>query len=302
MKNETIGVLYGGLSKEREISLKTGRAIAEALRRKGHAVTEIDVDRDVARKITEAKIDRAFLCLHGRYGEDGSLQGLLEILGIPYTGSGVLGSSIAMDKEMTKRLVSQIGVRIAQGQVLLRDAGGSRSSSPLPFPVIVKPNREGSTIGMSIVRREEEWTRALEHAFQCDAEVLVEELIVGTEVTVGVLNGKALPPLEVVPKSGFYDFQSKYTKGMTDYILPARISEKSSEEVKRLSENVYQALKLSGVARMDYILRSDEAFFLEANTIPGMTETSLVPKMAAAAGISFEELCESILKGASLKT
>ncbi|MBI3540814.1 MAG: ATP-grasp domain-containing protein, partial [Deltaproteobacteria bacterium] len=179
---------------------------------------------------------------------------------------------------------------------------GGRSAAPLPLPVIVKPNSEGSTIGMSIVKKPEDWKPALEEASKHDAVILIEQFITGTEVTVAVLDGKALPVLEIVPKGGFYDYSSKYTKGMTEYIVPARIEEKVSARLKKLSEKIFSQLKLSGVARMDYIIdASGQEWFLEVNTIPGMTETSLVPKAAAATGITFETLCEQILKGASLK-
>lgn len=301
----------GGLSREREISLRSGKAVAQALRSRGYQIVEIDVGRDVARKLISEKVEIAFIVLHGRYGEDGAIQGLLEILGIPYTGSGVLGSSVGLDKELTKRLAASEGVRTPQWCIVsattaLADSSAKPASAVvagLPVPFIIKPNREGSTIGMSIVRRQEEFSEALRKAADCDETILIEQFITGREVTVSVIDGQTLPVLEIVPKSGFYDFASKYTKGMTEYIVPAPISEKVQSEVSRATEKVYSLLKLSGVARADFIIdANDQSYFLEINTIPGMTETSLVPKSAAAAGVSFEELCERILKGASLKS
>ncbi len=292
-----IGVLMGGLSREREVSLRTGAAISKALKGLGYTVVEIDVGRDVATVLAREKVEVAFIALHGRYGEDGCIQGLLEVLGIPYTGTGVLASAICLDKDLTKRLVAPLGIPLPRWSMIRR--GEAVVASPLPLPVIVKPNQEGSTIGMTIVRLAGDFLPALQTALAHDGKVLVEEFITGTEVTVAVLDGRALPPLEIVPKSGTYDYQSKYTKGMTDYIVPARISEDMTQKVCAFSEAVFRHLELAGVARMDFMI-SDRPYFLEVNTVPGMTETSLVPKMAAAAGIGFERLCETILGSASL--
>jgi D-alanine-D-alanine ligase len=221
-------------------------------------------------------------------------------MGIAYTGSGPLASAICMDKELTKKiLVSEMGDDLTTPvwKMVNRADVEAIRESPLPLPVIVKPNREGSTLGIAIVREEKAFKPALEEAAKFDGTILVEEFIAGTEVTVAVVNGKALPVLEIVPKSGFYDFTSKYTKGMTEYIVPARIPDAMRDRLQRTSETIWKVMNLSGFARMDFI----GEYFLEVNTIPGMTDTSLVPKAAAAAGISFEELCEQILKEASLK-
>jgi D-alanine-D-alanine ligase len=303
-KNKKIAVLLGGLSKEREVSLRSGAAVAKALKSRGHDVTEIDVGRDLPEKLKSSGAEAAFLALHGRYGEDGTVQGLLEVMGIPYTGAGPLASALCMDKVLTKKvLVSEMGASILTPawKVAKRDTVGAIHESPLPLPVVVKPNREGSTIGISIVREEKNFKAALEEALKLDETVLIEEFIEGMETTVSVLNGRALPVIEIVPKSGFYDFTSKYTKGLTDYIVPARIEDKVRDRLQKTSGAIWKVLDLAGFARMDFILRGDGAYFLEVNTIPGMTETSLVPKAAAAAGISFEDLCEDVLKGASLK-
>ncbi len=301
LKKKKIGILMGGISKEREISLRSGRAIAAALRNKGYQVTEIDTAQDVWGTLRE-KIDVAFLALHGRYGEDGTIQGLLEILKIPYTGSGVLASAIAMDKDLTKKLVL-IGMPddIHTPEWVTVTQKENVKKSPMVLPVIVKPSREGSTIGMTIVKEEKDFKAALDLALSHDDQVLVEKFVTGTEVTVGVLDGKALPVLEIVPKSGTYDFASKYTKGMTEYIVPARIPKIVSTSLMQLAQKVFSLLQLSGCARMDFIISQNISYFLEVNTIPGMTETSLVPKAAQAAGLSFEDVCEKILETAALK-
>ena len=321
-KQKKIGVLLGGMSREREISLRTGHAVANALKSLGYQVQELDVDRGIAQRVHESQIEVAFLCLHGRYGEDGAIQGMLEVMGIPYTGSGVLASAMAMDKNLTKKMAASVGVRVPDWQVIRRDVGANlvfapgRSQSPLPLPVIVKPNREGSTIGMAIVRKAEEFAPAVTAGLGFDESVLVESFITGREVTVAMLEQAdavgvgagaygntplQLPILEVIPKGGFYDFSSKYTKGMTEYQVPAKIAAPVAEEIGQASQKVWQALNLRGVARADFMIDAQgKSYFLEVNTIPGMTETSLVPKAAAAVGISFEALCERILTSVSL--
>lgn len=300
IKNKRIGVLMGGLSREREISLRSGRAVAAALKSRGYAVAEIDVGRDVAAKLAQEKIELAVILLHGRWGEDGTLQGMLEVMGIPYSGSSPLASAMAMNKDLTKRVVVQAGIKTPLWKAVRSEERASCSESPFPLPVIVKPNREGSTLGCSIVRRSSEWHPALQQAAEHDDLILVEEYIEGTEVTVGLIDGKALPVLEIVPKSGFYDYHSKYTQGVTEYIVPARIPEPSRQEVAKLGERIFALLGMAGVARADFMWR-ESPYFLEINSVPGMTETSLVPKAAQAAGISFAELCERMVKGASLK-
>ena len=307
-KGEKIGVLLGGVSKERDVSLRSGAAVAKALRSVGYDVVEIDVSvgAEGVQKILDAKMDVAFIALHGRLGEDGAIQGLLETLRIPYTGSGVLASSLAMDKDFTKKLLQTEGVQTPFWFVATPANQELIVSEVKKFPVIVKPAQEGSTIGMSIVKEKSELSAALKKAFEYDEKVLVEQYIQGIEVTVSVLAGQVLPIIQVVPKSGFYDFTSKYTKGMTEYIVPAPLKVSLKEKLNQISAKVFQKLSLSGCARMDFMIEdadSDKAqeYFLEVNTLPGMTETSLVPKAAAATGISFESLCEKILETAALK-
>ncbi len=304
-KNKKVGVLLGGMSSEREVSLRSGKAIAEGLRKKGYDITEIDVATDLPQKIKEAGIEVAFIALHGKYGEDGSVQGLLEIMKIPYTGSGILASSVAMDKVLTKRILQERGFLTPAFAFFDAQKDTPENFSyhfSLSCPVIVKPSREGSTIGIVRVQESRELVSALKEASKYDPRVLVEEFISGKEVTVGVVNGEVLPLIEVVPKSGFYDFQSKYTKGATEYILPARLPEKLSREIQESTLEIYQELGCEGCARADFIVDHEQRFFfLEINTIPGMTETSLIPKAAAHAGLNFENLVEKLLDSARLK-
>jgi D-alanine-D-alanine ligase len=225
LKQKRVAVLMGGLSREREISLKTGKAIAEALMRKGYQVLSIDVGRDIAEVLIRERIECAFVALHGRGGEDGSLQGMLELMGIPYTGSGVLASALAMDKVMTKKVFLCEGIPTPPFEVVRGCDVGKREGVVLSLspPVVVKPSREGSTIGITVVRTAEELPAALETAKVYDDEILIEAFIKGKEVTVAVLDELPLPIIEIAPKSGFYDYRSKYTKGETEYILPARL-------------------------------------------------------------------------------
>ncbi|MFO1518086.1 MAG: D-alanine--D-alanine ligase [bacterium] len=305
-KNKKIGVLLGGLSSEREVSLRSGKAVAEGLRKKGYSVVEIDADTTLPEKLKAEGVEVAFIALHGNYGEDGAVQGLLEIMRIPYTGSGILASSVAMDKILTKRILGERGFltpAYAYFESNRMTAKEFARTFSLSFPVIVKPSREGSTIGITRVQEIGELEKALLAAEEYDSRVLVEEFITGKEVTSGVLAGEPLPLIEVVPKSGFYDFQSKYTKGATEYILPARISPELTQEIQSLTVEIFNELGCEGVVRADYMIDSeDRPYFLEINTIPGMTETSLIPKAAAQAGISFEDLVEKMLDSARLKT
>jgi D-alanine-D-alanine ligase len=306
-KGKRVAVLMGGVSKEREISLRTGAAISSGLRRKGYDVVDVDVGggRDLVARLFEAKADVAVVALHGKYGEDGCIQGLLEMIGLPYTGGGVLASAVGMDKIVCKRIAEGLGVPCARDRVFdsdEQDAASFMKSLDMPLPLIVKPSREGSTINMTIVRERSALAGALETAAKSDNMIIVESYIQGKEVTVGLINGEALPPLEIAPKGGFYDYKSKYTKGMTEYIVPARIGEGIAARLCDWSRRVYSAIECEGTARADFIVASDEeAYFLEINTIPGMTELSLVPKAAAHMGIGFDEVCERLLDGARLK-
>jgi D-alanine-D-alanine ligase len=304
LKKKRIGVMMGGLSREREISLKTGKAILKALMEKGYDAYPIDVGQDIADILIKKKIDCAFLALHGRFGEDGTIQGMLELMRIPYTGSGVLSSALAIHKIMAKKFFLCEKIPTPPFEVFHR---GEIQKTPLrtlsfPLPVAVKPAREGSTIGVSIVREEGELIQALKEAGQYDEEILVEEFMEGKEITVGILEDIPLPVIEIVPKSGFYDFHSKYTKGETEYIIPARIPREKYLFAQEISLKAFRVLGCSGCARVDLVTdESGNAFVIDVNTMPGMTEISLFPQAAHYAGITFEDLVERILLGASLK-
>jgi len=294
-----IGVLMGGSSAEREISLRSGRAVEQALRGQGFQVEGIDVGPDIVEVLRGKGVEVAFIALHGRGGEDGTIQGLLEVLGIPYTGSGVLASALAMNKLYSKKLFAFHGLLTPPYLVWGRVDGRSPSSSSFEFglPAVIKPLEEGSTIGVSIVREEEELVLACERAFQFGPSILIEKYIAGKEVTVGIVGEEALPPIEIVPHSGFYDYSSKYTSGMTEYLVPAPLPADLLRRIQGAGMRAHRALGCAGFSRVD--MRLDElgnAFVLEVNTVPGMTETSLLPKAAAAAGYDFPSLTRKILE------
>lgn len=301
LKQKTVAVLMGGLSAEREVSLRTGKAVATALEQSGYRIAAIDVTRELPAQLAAAKADVAFIALHGRFGEDGTVQGLLELLGIPYTGSGVLASSLAIDKVATKKML--LYHRLPTPAFSVYKAGEARDSflaSCGPFPLVVKPAREGSTIGISIVHSHAELEAGFDEALRHDSTVLVEEFIAGAEVTVAVIDGAALPIIQVVPKDGFYDYTNKYTVGRTEYLLPAPLDAAVYARLQQAAIAAYQAVGCCGAARIDFMVRGAEIFCLEVNTIPGMTETSLLPKAAAHVGIPFAELAQRILDGAGL--
>ncbi len=293
-----VGVIFGGVSKEREISIKTGKAIVNALRELGYNVVEIEANEDIVKRILESNIDVAFIALHGRLGEDGTVQGLLELLRIPYTGSSCLASAIGMDKIITKKIWISEGIKTPPFQVLNNPA----EIRKIDFPIVVKPPCEGSTIGINIVRSEEEYKSALEEAFNLGNKVLLEKYIKGNEYTVSILDGKAYTPIEIKPASGFYDYRSKYTKGATEYIIPPNCSKEKQLLMMEEAIKAYNAIGCSGAARVDFImnLEDDLPYALEINTIPGMTETSLLPKAMAYHGIDFKSLVEKIIKSAKL--
>jgi D-alanine-D-alanine ligase len=296
MKKKRIGVLLGGRSSEREISLKSGAAVRDALIRKGYTAVAIDPAERLIETLTGERIDVAFIALHGKWGEDGSMQGLLEMMGIPYTGPGVLGSSSAMDKITMKLILT--GLQVATPEYAVAAEG---EACDFPPPFVVKPANEGSTIGISIVKAENEIKAALETAFRYDRKVLVEKFIEGAEITVAVVNGVALPLIEVRPDGGFYDFEAKYTKGRTQYIVPAPVEKAVEEKARHAALKVYNAFDLKGSVRIDMIVHKEEPMVIDINTSPGMTETSLVPKAWAHLGGTFDDLVEEILLGAALK-
>lgn len=303
-----MAVLLGGRSAEREVSLKTGEAVCNVLVKLGYDAHKVDVGSDVCTLLEKARPDAAFIALHGRHGEDGTIQGLLELMEIPYTGSGMLASSLAINKIMSKKIFREAGIPVAPDLVVSRaDLFGDvkdRILSQLGLPVIVKPSQEGSTIGVTIVDGDEILEAALETAFGYDDNVLIEKFIPGKLLTVSLL-GKTpdpLPVIEISAKKGFYDYEAKYTPGMTDYIVPAELPARLTGNVQEMAVRAHQALGCEDISRVDLILGDDGGIYvLEVNTIPGMTETSLVPQAAAARGISFEQLVETILEGARLK-
>ena len=301
MKEMMIGVLYGGLSAEREVSLATGKAVLNALQTLGYRTVGIDVGLDLPGQIKAAGVELAFVALHGRFGEDGRVQGLLEMLHVPYTGSGVLSSSLTIDKVATKQMLLYHELPTPGFEVIKNQEQADKLlKNCRHFPLVVKPSREGSTIGISIVHSVEALRHGIDTAAALDGTVLVEEFIDGAELTVSVLNGAALPIIQIVPKSGFYDYHSKYTVGQTEYLLPAPIAAEVYAQMQQAAVTACEVLGCRGAARVDFMLRENEFYCLEVNTIPGMTKTSLLPKAASASGLSFEQLVESMLLDADL--
>jgi D-alanine-D-alanine ligase len=296
----------GGLSAEREVSLRTGAGVADALEERGHEVVRIAFGPDtrgVDQLVREAGIDVAFLALHGRGGEDGCIQGLLELLGIPYTGSSVLASALAMDKLKSKELFRLHNVPTAPYYVANADSLDDLAEvhASFGFPVIVKPRGEGSSVGVSRADNLTELDTAVRGALAHDSLALVERFVRGMEVHVGVLDGRTLGAIEVVPKSGVYDYASKYTPGATDYICPPRLGSTRARGVMNLAERAAGSLGCTGACRVDLLVTEGEnEYVLEVNTLPGMTKTSLLPKIAASAGVEYGALCEAILNGATL--
>jgi D-alanine-D-alanine ligase len=298
-----IGVLMGGLGPEREVSLATGAAVAASLRGRGHEVVDVVVDRDLDRALRAASIDVAFLALHGSYGEDGCVQGVLELLGIPYTGSGVMASALAMDKLKAKELFRLYNVQTPPYYVVdAADLGRlDELHGSFGYPVFVKPRRSGSSVGAGKANDARELRAAVLAALDHDESVLVERFVSGREVRVGLLDGRALGAIEIEPKGTFYDFESKYTQGGSVYHLPVRLPPTRTRGILNLAERAHRALGCTGVTGVDLLVTEGEnEYVLEVNTIPGMTQTSLLPKVANEAGIEFAELCESILSGARL--
>ena len=326
MSRLKVAVLMGGTSAERDVSLSTGRQILNALDPEKYTVYALDTASgqkflpsgvtqplgrlqaaDGAAEITSLpqlplvpvseKPDVVFIALHGKGGEDGTVQGMLEVLGLRYTGSGVLASALAMDKAMSKYVLSAAGVRMPEGMTLRR--GSRMQPGAMPLPLIVKPNAQGSTIGMTVVHQASELDAATALAFQYDDTVLIEQFITGTEITVPILGNdrlEILPIVEIVPNGGFYDYKAKYTAGETDEIVPARVSEAVAQEARRIAKVCHQTLGCRGMSRTDMIVTDEgKIYTLEVNTIPGMTPTSLLPRSAEAANYSFPQLLDKLI-------
>ncbi len=302
-EKKRIGVLLGGLGSEREISLKTGEAVAAALTDRGYDVQRVYVDRDLDRVLRQSPIDVAFIALHGPYGEDGCVQGLLELLGIPYTGSGVLASALAMDKLKSKELFRLYNVPTPPYYAIDADRIDALEEmhGSFGFPAFVKPRRAGSSIGAGRANDMSELRERVLEAGHFDDSVLVERFVTGREVAVGILDGRALGAIEISPKGAFYDYKSKYQAGQSEYHFPARLTPTRYKGVLNIAERAASCLGVTGAARVDVLVTEGEnEYVLEVNTLPGMTPTSLLPKIAAGAGYDFGDLCEAILDRATL--
>ncbi len=330
-----IALLTGGLSSEREVSLSSGRGILKGLRNTGHEVKVIDpingkelveeeivfkdivskeyptldkirqLQKESSRKLLECinsdlfdDIDLVFIGLHGKYGEDGKLQTLLELRGLKYTGSGIQSSAIAMDKDVSKLVFERNGIQTPPWKALYSIDGADYNEfiSLFGSPLVIKPNDEGSTVGLTIAKSEEEFKRGIETAFNYSEKVLVEKYIKGRELTVSVIDGNAYPVIEIIPFDGFYDYEHKYSKGKSKYVCPAEIPEETAEIAKELGLKAYKALNSKVYARVDFLMtEKNELYCLEVNTLPGMTELSLVPMAAKAMNMGFDSLINKIV-------
>jgi D-alanine--D-alanine ligase len=304
IKDKKIIVLMGGPSAEREVSFNTGRAILGALKEKGYNAAEMDLNpQSFMEDIKKSGCAVVFNAVHGRYGEDGTVQGALELMGIPCTGSGLLANAMAMDKAVSKRIFIAENIPTPKSKIYTledkRRALASEIAAEFSFPVVVKAASQGSSIGVAIVEKQGDLENAVQDSFKYSDEIVVEEFIKGRELTVavwGMDKKEALPVVEIVPHSGKYDYASKYTKGATDYIVPANLSDAERKAVQTAGVRAFKSLGCKGIARVDIMLGADGVpYVLEVNSVPGMTATSLVPKAAKAAGISFEDLCERLL-------
>ncbi len=309
-KNSKIAVLFGGLSNEREVSLRSGKNVFKALIELGYKdVTLIDADKNIAQVLIDTKIEFVINVLHGRYGEDGCIQGVLEILGIPYSGCNVKSSAVCMDKIMTKKVLKSANIPLIKSVNATKD-NYKEKVKELNYPIIIKPANEGSSIGMTKVNSIDELDCAMDKALECDKEILIEEYLKGTSATVGVLERKrednsietfATPILAFKTKTEWYDYEAKYTKGLTEFILPAEFDEALTKKIQDIAISAHKACGCSGVSRVDFLIYNDIPYVLEINTNPGMTDTSDLPAQANAMGISYNELVDIILKSSLLK-
>jgi D-alanine-D-alanine ligase len=291
-----IAVLMGGSSSEREVSLSSGKAMFAASAALGYDAISVEFENDILSHLDTLKsVDIVLIALHGGIGENGRIQGMFESLGIRYTGSDALSSTICMDKHISKLLAEDVGIATPRWKRIRK--GQSIYKNEFDYPFVVKPNSEGSTIGLTIVHNENDYDSAVEEAFKYDDEILIEEFISGKEITVSIVGEDVLPIIEIRPEHGLYDYECKYTKGMTEYICPAELNEDLTKRIKQTAFEVYKLLKCRHYGRVDLRLdNNNQHWFLELNTLPGMTDTSLVPKAAKATGISFEQLIGKIIK------
>jgi D-alanine-D-alanine ligase len=309
IKKKKTGVLMGGVSAEREVSLRSGKAVYRALKSLGYDVVAIDAKGDLHASLKKQKVERVFIALHGGHGENGAVQGMLEIMGIPYTGSGVLASALAMDKVASKKIFLYHGIPVPPFRIVTSNelsVTGKRKDASyvtrhsflgrLKLPVVVKPSTEGSSVGVEIVRDEKAFQHALKKAFAYGETVLVEKYVRGKEVQIAILDDKVLGGVEVRPSKEFYSYEAKYTAGLTEYIFPPELDTRTYWKAEAAALAAHQALGCSGATRVDLIIdKSNDPYVLEVNTIPGMTETSLLPKIAKNAGLEFPELIQRIL-------
>ena len=297
IRKPRVGVLYGGISAEREISLKSGAAVGRALAEIGYPVELIDVAENALGTLTLERMDVAFIALHGTFGEDGGIQSVLEVLGVPYTGSGVNASRLAMDKVASKHCFRRAGLRVPAHVEF--DAAWSQerkvaAAAPLGLPVVVKPASQGSSVGVTLVESEDQLAGAIALALEFDERGLAEEFIGGPELTVGILGGRALPIIELRYKGPIFTWKIKYTKGEASHLVNPELPARLTEHIQDAALRAHRSLGCTGCSRVDFRLdRNNDPFVLEVNTIPGMTATSLLPDAAAAAGITFDQLCES---------
>ncbi len=278
-----IAVFMGGISSEKEVSMRTGTAILNSLVKQGYDAYGVTLDKNnLLTAFIENEYDLAYLALHGEYGEDGRIQSLLDILGKKYTGCGVTASAVSMDKDLTKKIAQTVGVPTAKSYTR------EDIENITEYPIVVKPATEGSTVGLYICHDLKELKEAVKASG--DRDLIIEEFIKGEELTVGVMDGEALGVVKITPKIGLYDYKSKYTAGMTEYEYPAKISEKAYQEVMEYATIIHNSLKMKGISRSDFILKDEKLYFLEVNSCPGMTETSLIPKVATLKGYTFDDL------------
>jgi D-alanine-D-alanine ligase len=291
-----VALLYGGWSAEREISLKSGQAVLESLQKQGVDVEALDVDRDVISQLQTGMYDRAFIILHGRGGEDGVIQGALEVIDLPYTGSGVMASALCMDKLMTKRIWRGVGLPTPEHRLIEKDTDIDQVITDLGLPLIVKPAREGSSIGMSKVDTAEQLPAAVTDAAAYDASVFVEQWVVGDEYTVSILNGRALPAIRLRTPKAFYNYEAKYQSNDTEYLCPCGLPADQEQEIQAVALKAFDASGATGWGRVDLMLdKKGQSWLIEINTVPGMTDHSLVPMAAREAGIDFDALALEIL-------
>jgi D-alanine-D-alanine ligase len=300
MTFKKIGVLLGGISAEKEISRLSGTAVAAGLRRAGYHTVEIHMGRNLDQQLRDANVDAVYISLHGRWGEDGTVQGMLEVMGIPYTGSSVLASAVVLDKVLTRNILAAADLPVAPGFEIYAGEPIALPSDWQP-PIVVKPADEGSSLGISIVRRLEDFVAGVNKALECSNKILVEKFVSGVEITVAVLDGEVLGALEVEPQCEFYDYQAKYEEGGSIHHIPPRINKSRADQCCDMAARAYKVLGCAGAARIDFIVPEvGNPVILEANTSPGMTEHSLLPEIAAAQGLSFDALVSRIMDGARL--